>query len=74
VTDEHHQLRVAREAAHQAQRAAAELATFTERLSPVPDPATRAEYAALLARDEETRLDRQNALARLGLDIPSLDE
>ena len=73
-SDEHAALRTAREAARQAARAAADLAEFAERMSAVLEPAQRAEYAALLARDEETRSRRQGAFDALNLGIPSLDE
>ena len=72
VTDEHAALRTAREAARQAARAAADLAEFAERMSAVLDPAQRAEYAALLARDEETRGRRQGAFDALDLGVPSI--
>jgi len=72
--DEHAYLTTAREAAREAQRAAAELATFAERMSPVLDPAQRIEYATLLARDEEARARRQEAFDALGLSVPSLEE
>jgi hypothetical protein len=72
--DEQEILRTVREAARHAARAAADLATFADRLSPVLDAAQRAEYAALLARDDETRQDRQSAFDRLGLAIPSVEE
>jgi type VI protein secretion system component VasF len=72
--DEHAQLRTAREAARHAAHAAADLLTFAERMSPVLDPAQEAEYAALLARDEEARADRQEAFDALGLSVPSLEE
>ncbi|OLB64289.1 MAG: hypothetical protein AUI10_11770 [Actinobacteria bacterium 13_2_20CM_2_72_6] len=72
--DEHAQLRTAREAARQAQRAAVELVTFADRMSPVLDPAQRVEYATLLARDEEARAVREEAFDALGLTVPSLEE
>jgi hypothetical protein len=72
--DEHAQLRTAREAAKQAQRTAADLVTFADRMSPVLDPAQRIEYAALLARDEEARETREEAFDALGLTVPSLEE
>ncbi len=72
--DEHAALRTAREAARQAARAAADLEEFAERMSAVLDPAQRAEYAALLARDEESRSRRQDAFDALGLGIPSIEE
>jgi hypothetical protein len=73
-TDEHAALRTARQAARYAAKTAADLATFADRLSPVLDPAQRAEYAALLAHDEEARLDREEAFAALDLAVPSLEE
>jgi hypothetical protein len=73
-TAEHHALVLARQAAHSAAKAATDLATFAERLSPVLDPAQRAEYAALLARDEESRQQREDAFAALDLTVPSLEE
>jgi len=72
--DEHAALRTAREAARQAARAAADLAEFAQRMSPVLEPAQRAEYAALLARDEDTRARRQDAFDALDLGVPSLEE
>jgi hypothetical protein len=71
--DEHAALRVARQAARQSAKTAADLATFADRLSPVLDPAQRAEYATLVAHDEEARLRRQEAFDALDLTVPSLE-
>jgi hypothetical protein len=73
-TDEHRLLRAARQAAREAAKTAADLATFVDRLSPVLDPAQRAEYAALLAHDEEARLRREETLAALDVTVPSISE
>jgi hypothetical protein len=63
----------AREAAHAYTAATRDTAAFLDRIGDVPDPAYEAEYAALLAREEETLADRQDALHALGLDVRSLE-
>jgi hypothetical protein len=40
----------------------------------VPEPEHIAEYAALLARDEEIRTERLEAIAAYGLEAPSVEE
>jgi hypothetical protein len=72
--DDHAALEAARRAARYAVRAAEDLATFADRAPAVLDPALRAEHAALLARDEEARAQRQDAFDALGLTVPSLAE
>jgi hypothetical protein len=72
--DDHVALEAARRAARYAVRAAEDLATFAERAPAVLSPALRAEYAALLGRDEEARGQRQDAFDVLGLSVPSLAE
>ncbi|MFJ6199001.1 hypothetical protein [Micromonospora sp. NPDC092111] len=57
-------------AAHTA--AAGDVETFLRRLPEVPDPADITEYATLLSREEQTRVDRQDAADAAGLQLPSL--
>jgi hypothetical protein len=47
---------------------------FLDAASVVPDPAQEAEYAALLAREELARSQRQDALRELGLVVRSVGE
>lgn len=72
--DDHAALEGARRAARYAARMAEDLATFADRAPAVLDAARRAEYAALLARDEEARYQRQAAFAALEMTVPSLAE
>jgi hypothetical protein len=74
VTDEHKQLLRARETAREVQRAAAQLAEFAQRLSPVLDPAEIAEYDALVAREAAAISQRVTAFAALGLAAASIDD
>lgn len=57
-------------AAHTA--ASRDVEALLRRLPAVPDPATIAEYATLLAREEALRAERQSAAEAAGLDLPSL--
>ena len=49
------------------------MARFVEDLEDLPDPSALAEFAHLLAQEEETREARTGALADIGLSVPSLD-
>lgn len=53
--------------------ATTQTARFLDQMGTVPDAASVAEYANLLAREESTRDDRTSALRAAGLDVPSLD-
>jgi hypothetical protein len=72
--DEQRQLHRAREAAHACERAAAQLAQFADRLSPVFGPAEMAEYDVLIAREAAAISQRVEAFAALGLAVTSLDD
>jgi hypothetical protein len=72
--DEHRQLRRAREAARACERAAAQLAQFADRLSPVLGPAEMAEYDTLVAREAAAISERVEAFVALGLAVTSLDD
>jgi hypothetical protein len=72
--DEHRQLHRAREAAQACERAAAQLAQFADRLSPVVGPAQMAEYDTLVAREAAAISERVEAFAALGLAVASLDD
>ncbi len=71
--DEHAQLRRAREAAAECQRAAAAFQEFAERLSAVVGPAEMVEYDTLVAREAAALSERVDAFAALGLGVPSLE-
>lgn len=58
-------------AAHTA--AAADLEQFLSRAPDVPDPADIAEYAALLAREQAVRAERDEAANAIGLAAPSVE-
>ncbi|MDM4718892.1 hypothetical protein QTQ03_04495 [Micromonospora sp. WMMA1363] len=58
-------------AAHTA--AARDVESFLRRLPEVPDPADVTEYANLLAREEQTRADREVAADAAGLTVGSLE-
>ncbi len=74
MTDEHRQLRRAREAAHACARAATQLAQFADRLSPVLEPDVMVEYDTLVAREAAAISERVEAFAALGLAVASLDD
>jgi hypothetical protein len=71
--DEMDDLAAARSAARASANAATLLADFADRLSPVTDPAELAEYDNLVAREAATRSVRQDAFARLGFPVPSVE-
>ncbi|MGC5020053.1 hypothetical protein [Micromonospora sp. DT47] len=52
--------------------ASQDVETFLRRLPEVPDPADITEYANLLAREEQTRAERQAAADAAGLELPSV--
>lgn len=66
-------LRRARRAAEQHTGAVRDMERFIEGFGGTPDAAALAEYAGLLAREEATRADRQDRLAELGLEAPSVE-
>ncbi|BCB75500.1 hypothetical protein GCM10022251_28810 [Phytohabitans flavus] len=66
-------LRRARRTAELHTGAVRDMERFVEGYTGTPDAATLAEYAALLAREESTRADRQDLLAALGLEAPSVE-
>jgi ferric-dicitrate binding protein FerR (iron transport regulator) len=49
------------------------VARFVEDLADLPDPSALAEFAYLLTQEEEAREARTDALADIGLTVPSLD-
>jgi len=53
--------------------ASGDLEEFLRRVPAVPDPADLTEYAALLAREQAVRAQRDEAAAALGLTIPSVE-
>jgi hypothetical protein len=59
-------------AAHTA--ASRDLEAFLRRLPEVPGPEHIAEYATLLAREEQVRAERLEAVDAYGLSAPSVDE
>ena len=59
-------------AAHTA--ASRDIEAFLRRLPEVPEPEHIAEYATLLAREEEIRAERVDAVAAYGLEAPSVEE
>lgn len=65
--------RRARRAAEQHTGAVRDMERFVDGLRGTPDAAVLAEYAALLAREEATRAERQELLAALGLAAPSVE-
>jgi hypothetical protein len=71
MTDEDLPGRV-RRAAELHTRAVRDMERFIAGLDGSPDPATIAEYASLLAREEATLADRQDLLSALGLEAPSV--
>lgn len=66
-------LRRARRAAELHLDAVRDMERFIERFGGTPDAAAIAEYATLLAREEATRADRQELLAALALEAPSVE-
>jgi hypothetical protein len=71
--DEMDDLARARGAVQAEVRAVAQLAEFADRLSLVVDPGELAEYDTLVAREAAVRGTRQDAFARLGLPVPSVE-
>lgn len=67
------QLQAARAAAHGAAKAATDLARFLDGASAGQDPAQLAEFAVLLAREEASRAERDDACAAIGLAAPSIE-
>lgn len=67
-------LAVARRAAERYAAAVGDTQRFADRLDGDPDPADVAEYAALVAREEAARAQRQEAFLTLGFTIDSLEE
>ncbi|MDQ7906133.1 hypothetical protein RB614_16600 [Phytohabitans sp. ZYX-F-186] len=66
-------LRRARGAAQRHTAAVRDMERFVEGFAGTPDAAALAEYAALLAREEATLADRQELLAALALEAPSVE-
>jgi hypothetical protein len=66
-------LRRARRAAELHMVAVRDMERFIAGLDAAPDPGRIAEYASLLAREEATLADREDALAALGLEAPSVE-
>jgi hypothetical protein len=66
-------LRRAHRAAEQHIQAVRDMERFIHALPATPDAATIAEYATLLAREEATLAERQDTLAALGLEAPSVE-
>ncbi|GAA4467673.1 hypothetical protein [Phytohabitans houttuyneae] len=66
-------LRRLRRAAEAHTGAVRDMARFIEGFDGAPDAAALAEYAGLLAREEATRAERQDLLAALGLEAPSVE-
>jgi hypothetical protein len=64
----------ARKAAAAHTAASRDLEAFLRRLPEVPGPEHIAEYATLLAREEEVRAERLTAVDVYGLSAPSIDE
>jgi hypothetical protein len=71
--DEHADLRRARAAARECERASGQVADFADRMSAVVEPAELVEFDALIAREAAALSDRVEAFARLGFGIGSLD-
>ncbi|MFC0527849.1 hypothetical protein [Phytohabitans kaempferiae] len=63
----------ARQAAELHTRAVRDMEQFVDDFAGTPDAAVLAEYASLLAREEATRTGRQEMLAALGLEAPSVE-
>ena len=72
-TTEEADLKRARAAAKECERAAAQLATFAERMSAVTTPAELAEFDELVARETTALSRRVEAFGRLGLGVGSLE-
>jgi hypothetical protein len=66
-------LRRARRAAELHTGAVRDMERFIAGFGGTPDAAAVAEYAALLAREEATLADRQELLAALALEAPSVE-
>jgi len=73
VTDDDDILRRARRTAELHVNAVRDMERFIERFDGTPDAAAIAEYAQLLAREEATLADRQELLAALALEAPSVE-
>jgi hypothetical protein len=67
-------LEAARKAAAAHTAASRDLEAFFRHLPEVPEPQHIAEYAALLAREEERRAERLDAVEAYGLSAPSIEE
>jgi hypothetical protein len=72
-TREEADLKRARAAAKECENAAAELADFADRMSPVTTPAELAEFDELIAREAAAVSQRVEAFSRLGLGVGSLE-
>lgn len=66
-------VRRARRAAELHTQAVRDMERFIAGVDGAPDVGTIAEYASLLAREEATRAERQEILAGLGLEAPSVE-
>lgn len=64
----------ARAAARAHADAADAVAQLVDRLDAPAGPAELAQYATLLSREESTLRQRRDALAALGLDVPTISE
>jgi hypothetical protein len=71
--DEMDDLAFARTAARAEVQAALQVADFAERMSPVVEAETLAEYDTLVAREAAVRGTRQDAFARLGFPVPGVE-
>ncbi|MCP2323737.1 hypothetical protein HDA40_002244 [Hamadaea flava] len=67
------QLHRAREAAKESAKAARRLAEFLETAPAGPDDAQLTEFITLLAREEATRAERDEACASAGYQAPSVE-
>ena len=63
----------ARQAAKESAKAARQLAEFLENASAIPDTAQLTEFVTLLAREEATRAERDEACASAGYLAPSVE-
>lgn len=67
-------LEAARKAAAAHTAASRDLEAFLRHLPEVPEPQHIVEYATLLAREEERRAERLEAVETYGLSVPSIEE
>jgi hypothetical protein len=58
-------------AAHTA--ASRDVEAFLRRVPALPTPADIAEYTALVAREEQVRAERQDAVEAVGIEAPSVE-